>query len=61
MAAGFVMLAGLIFVGKMSEMQASEVDPGLTTEIAMLLMFAVGAYLVVGATAVAVAASSLPR
>ena len=55
MAAGFVMLAGLIFVGKMSEMHASEVDPGLTTEIAMLLMFAVGAYLVVGATAVAVA------
>jgi len=55
MAAGFVMLAGLIFVGKMSEMKASEVDPGLTTEIAMLLMFAVGAYLVVGSTAVAVA------
>jgi hypothetical protein len=49
------MLAGLIFVGKMSEMHTSEVDPGLTTEIAMLLMFAVGAYLVVGATAVAVA------
>jgi uncharacterized membrane protein (DUF4010 family) len=54
-AAGLVALASLIFVGKMGELKDAEADPGLTTEIAMLLMFAVGAYLVVGSTAVAVA------
>jgi len=54
-AAGFIALAGLIFAGKFSEMKAGSPDPGLTTEVAMLLMFGVGAYLIVGHRPVAIA------
>ncbi|MGH9834275.1 MAG: MgtC/SapB family protein [Blastocatellia bacterium] len=54
-AAGFIALAGLILAGKFSEMQAGAPDPGLTTEVAMLLMFGVGAYLIVGHRPIAIA------
>jgi uncharacterized membrane protein (DUF4010 family) len=54
-AAGFIALAGLIFVGKFSEAQAGTPDPGLTTEVAVLLMFGVGAYLIIGHRSVAIA------
>jgi uncharacterized membrane protein (DUF4010 family) len=54
-AAGFITLAGLILAAKFSEMQAGAPDPGLTTEVAMLLMFGVGAYLIVGHRPVAIA------
>jgi uncharacterized membrane protein (DUF4010 family) len=54
-AAGFIALAGLIFAGKLSESKAGTPDPGLTTEVAMLLMFGVGAYLIVGYWPIAVA------
>lgn len=47
-AAGFVSLAGLIYAGKEAETNEGFPNPGLTTEIAMLLMFGVGAYLIVG-------------
>jgi uncharacterized membrane protein (DUF4010 family) len=55
LATGIIALAGLIFVGKIIELKNRELDPGLTTEVAMLLMFAVGAYLVIGHRAVAIA------
>ncbi|HZS05375.1 MAG TPA: DUF4010 domain-containing protein [Blastocatellia bacterium] len=54
-AAGLVSLAGLIFIGKTVEIKTDNPDPGLTTEVALLLMFAVGAYLVVGHQEAAIA------
>ena len=54
-AAGLVALAALIFVAKMSEFKdTATADYGLTTEVAMLLMFGVGAYIVVGERIVAI-------
>lgn len=55
LALGFVSLAGLICVGKFIESRAENAGHGLTTEIAMLLMFGVGAYLVLGNWAAAIA------
>lgn len=55
LAAGIVGLAGLIFIGKHAVLGDEKHDPGLTTEVAMLLMFAVGAYLVIGHREVAIA------
>lgn len=55
LAAGIIALAGIIFVGKSIEMSKGPTDPGITTEVALLLMFAVGAYLVVGDRAAAIA------
>ena len=48
-------LAGIIIVGNIAELREGSPDPGLTTEVAMLLMFAVGAYLVIGHKEVAIA------
>lgn len=56
-AAGFVALAALLVVGHVARLKAGEVTPGLTTEMAILLMYGVGAYLVAGHRAVAVAVS----
>jgi uncharacterized membrane protein (DUF4010 family) len=55
MAAGFITLAAVIIIGNIVALKDGHTDPGLTTEIAMLLMFAVGAYLVVGHEEVAIA------
>lgn len=54
-AAAWVGLAGLIVAGNFLLAHAEAPDPGQTTEVALLLMFAVGAYLAVGSAAVAVA------
>jgi uncharacterized membrane protein (DUF4010 family) len=53
-ATGLVALAVMIFIGKVAEIKKDNPDPGLTTEIAMLLMFSVGAYLVNGHGAAAI-------
>jgi uncharacterized membrane protein (DUF4010 family) len=55
LAAGIIALTVIIFVGKIIEMSKGHPDPGITTEVAALLMFTVGAYLVVGDRAVAIA------
>ena len=55
LAAGIIALAAIIFVGKIIELSKGHLDPGVTTEVALLLMFAVGAYLVVGDRAAAIA------
>jgi uncharacterized membrane protein (DUF4010 family) len=55
LALGFVSLAGLICVGKLIESHQENAGHGLTTEIAMLLMFGVGAYLVLGNWVAAIA------
>ncbi len=53
--ASFVALAGVICVGQMVEGRQKGADPGLTTEVAMLLMYAVGAYLAYGHREIAIA------
>src|SRR5215210_3178256 len=55
LAGGFVAVAGAILVGNLAKMRAGRPEPGITTEVAVLLMFAVGAYLAVGPPQVAVA------
>jgi len=53
--AGLIALAGLIVVGNLAKQKKGDLDPGLTTEVAMLLMYGVGAYVVVGPAAAAIA------
>ena len=55
MAAGFIAVSGLIVVGNIAKFRVGPAAPGLTTEIAMLLMYGVGAYVVVGPEAIAIA------
>lgn len=54
-AGGFASLALVIIGGRLPLRQAEEDPPGVTTEIAMLVMFAVAAYGMIGSTAVAIA------
>ncbi len=53
--AGFVALAAIVLSSNLLKMKLPEIDPGTTTEVAMLLMYGVGAYLVAGHTAVTIA------
>jgi len=53
-AMGFVALGAMIVVGNLAELKSPHPDTGLTTEAAMLVMYGVGAYLVVGSTTVAI-------
>jgi uncharacterized membrane protein (DUF4010 family) len=53
-AAGTVGTAAIVVVANLLQRTEKHIDVGQTTEAALLLMFAVGAYLVVGNTAVAV-------
>src|SRR5437899_6943591 len=53
-AAGMLALAAMLVIANIAKLRV-ETDPGLTTEIAALLMYGVGAYLVVGHGAAAVA------
>lgn len=55
LAAGFMALAALIFANKELETREGPVDPGLTTEITILLMYGVGAYLIPGSNTIAIA------
>lgn len=54
LAAGFFSVAVLGLVGNLNKIAAGEREGGLTTEFAMLLMYAVGAYLVFGQRGIAV-------
>lgn len=53
-SAGFVAMAAIIVIGNFAELKSGQIDPGLTTEVAMLVMFGVGAYLVLGPLAVGI-------
>jgi uncharacterized membrane protein (DUF4010 family) len=55
LAGAFVALAVLVLVGNLAKIQGGHPDPGITTEVALLLMFAVGALLAVGPPQIAVA------
>ena len=54
-AAALLSLAGMVVIGNVTKLQKGDIDPGLTTEMAMLVMFGVGAAVVVGYTALAIA------
>lgn len=54
-AVGLAGLIGLLIVGNLPANRPKEPDPGLTSEVAMLLMFGVGGLLVVRQTALAIA------
>jgi uncharacterized membrane protein (DUF4010 family) len=54
-AAGLLAMAALFVFANLARLKAGDIDPGLTTEMAALLMFGVGALLVVGPPAAAVA------
>ncbi len=54
-AAGLFGLVGIIVAGNLLRLREPEADTGQTTEVALLLTFAVGAYLAVGPAAVAIA------
>lgn len=55
LAAGALALAALLVMANVIKLRLAEPDPGTTTEFAALLMYGVGAYLIVGHMAVAVA------
>jgi uncharacterized membrane protein (DUF4010 family) len=52
---GLLSIAALVVMGNMAKWRAGNVDPGLTTEFALLVMYGVGAFIVLGPTAVALA------
>ncbi len=47
-------VAGMLMVGNIMKLDQGDASPGITTEVAALLMFGVGAYVVVGHAEVAV-------
>src|SRR5687768_8126320 len=53
-AAGLVALVALVVISNVAKLHAGQVDPGMTTEVAILMMFALGAFLVTGPATVAV-------
>jgi uncharacterized membrane protein (DUF4010 family) len=54
LAAGFIAIASLLVVGNLFRIKTDEGGAGITTEMAVLLMFGIGAYLVFGERIVAV-------
>jgi uncharacterized membrane protein (DUF4010 family) len=54
-AAGFVALAAIIIIGNVVALDEGKVDSGVTSEVAMLVMFGLGAYTMVGDRVVAIA------
>lgn len=52
---GLLSIAALVVMGNMAKWRAGNVDPGLTTEFALLVMYGVGAFIVLGPAAVALA------
>jgi uncharacterized membrane protein (DUF4010 family) len=54
-AAGLLTTAAMVVLGNLARMRAGTNDPGLTTEFALVVMYAVGAFLVIGPVPVALA------
>ena len=54
LAAGLVAVAAATAMGNVARLRGGDVDPGITTEIALLLMYGLGAYTMGGNRAVAV-------
>jgi uncharacterized membrane protein (DUF4010 family) len=54
-AGGLLAVAALLLIANLARIKAGDIDPGLTTEMAALLLFGVGACVVVGRMPAAVA------
>ncbi len=52
--AGLLALAAVVVVANLARMKTDDIDPGMTTEVAALLVYALGAVIVVGNMVVAV-------
>lgn len=48
LGAGLLAVASLLAIGNLTKLRAGEIDPGLTTEVALLLMYILGAMLLLG-------------
>jgi uncharacterized membrane protein (DUF4010 family) len=48
LAAGLLGVAAATVMGNVARMRTEEPDPGITTEVATLLMYAIGAYVMIG-------------
>lgn len=48
LAAAFIAFAGMVILGNLAELKSKEPDSGLTTEMAMLVMFSAGVLTVLG-------------
>ena len=59
LAAGFLAVSAMLLVGDLEQFGKGEIDLGLTTEMAGLVMFGVGAALIKGYTAPAIAVSGV--
>ncbi|MEE9601817.1 MAG: MgtC/SapB family protein, partial [Thermoguttaceae bacterium] len=55
LAAGSLGIVAVLILGHLPKFRLQDPDMGITTDVAMLLMYAIGAFLVVGPVAVAVA------
>ncbi len=55
LAASILALAALIVVSNVHQLRRGDIDSGLTSEMAILVMFGVGAFLAVGPAAIAIA------
>jgi uncharacterized membrane protein (DUF4010 family) len=53
--AGLLAVAGVLYIGNMAKLRLEKAGPGMTTEMAALVMFGIGALLSAGYTAPAVA------
>jgi uncharacterized membrane protein (DUF4010 family) len=58
-SAGLVTVGGFVILGNLLAAKGRDADPGITTEVALVVMFGVGTYLVVGERSVAVAVGGL--
>lgn len=58
-AGGFLGITGALLIGHLPELQGKTTETGVTTEIAALAMFGLGAYIVVGHREVAIAMGGL--
>ncbi len=54
-AAGFLAVLGVLVIGNFAALRAEQPQPGITTEVAALVMYLVGAVLVAGETRFAIA------
>ncbi|RPI29270.1 MAG: MgtC/SapB family protein [Acidobacteria bacterium] len=58
-ALGFASILVLAILGNLMAMRNGKSDPGVTTEVALILMYAVGAYLVIGPLPVGIAVAGV--
>jgi len=53
-AAGLVALVAIVVYSNFAKLKSGDVDPGMTTEVAALLLYGLGAYVVIGSMIIAV-------